>query len=204
MTPNSEGLDPEPTIVVGVDGSDHSRFALKWAADEAKKHGYLLRILYGRIDEPKHVPAWYEAGSCDLSPEQAVIDDAYGLVGTRHPSVRAQREIVEWPPAMALTAASRSARLLVLGARGMGGFEELLLGSVSDQCIHYAHSSVAIVHGDPDALPLQATECRIVVGIDGSPGSGIALKWASLDRGHLCVAVPSGRCLRGRPQTWIR
>ncbi len=128
MTPNSEGLDPEPTIVVGVDGSDHSRFALKWAADEAKKHGYLLRILYGRIDEPKHVPAWYEAGSCDLSPEQAVIDDAYGLVGTRHPSVRAQREIVEWPPAMALTAASRSARLLVLGARGMGGFEESFSG----------------------------------------------------------------------------
>lgn len=166
------------TIVVGVDGSDHSRLALYWAADEAKRRGSLLRILYAQISTPKDVPAWYEPGSTDLSPGEAIIDDAVGLVATRHPSVLARGEVVEWPASLVLTSASRSADLLVVGARGLGGFEELLLGSVSDQCVEYAHCPVAVVHSDIDAPPLRAAEPRIVVGIDGSLGSTRALGWA--------------------------
>jgi nucleotide-binding universal stress UspA family protein len=166
------------TIVVGIDGSEHSRQALKWAADEANRRHALLKIMFARVEEPEHLPAWYQPGSSGCSPAQAVIDDAYGLVATRHPSVVATAETVEWPPAMVLTTASRSAELVVVGARGQGGFEELLLGSVSDQCIQYAHCPVVVVHADPDALPLRAAEPRIVVGIDGSLGSSRALKWA--------------------------
>jgi len=168
----------ERTTVVGVDGSEYSRLALKWASDEAKRRGSQVRILYARINAPKDVPAWYEPGSSDLSPEEAIIDDAVGLVATRHPSVIARGEIVEWPASLVLTVASRSADLLVVGARGLGGFEELLLGSVSDQCIQYAHCPVAVVHSDADDLPLRAVEPRIVVGIDGSLGSTRALRWA--------------------------
>jgi nucleotide-binding universal stress UspA family protein len=163
---------------VGVDGSEHSRLALKWAADEAKRRNSLLRIVYAQISDPKDVPGWYEQASSDLSPGQAILDDAYGLVATRHPSVVAQAEIVEWPPSLVLTIASRSADLLVVGARGKGGFEELLLGSVSDQCIQYAHCPVVVVHADPDLPPLRAVEPRIVVGIDGSLASTRALRWA--------------------------
>jgi nucleotide-binding universal stress UspA family protein len=166
------------TIVVGVDGSANSRLALKWAADEAKRCGSLLRILYAKIAIHKDVPAWYEAGSSDLSPAEAIIDDAVGLVATRHPSVLARGEIAECPVSSALIVASRSADLLVVGARGLGGFEELLLGSVSDQCIEYAHCPVAIIHPDIDEPPLRAVEPQIVVGIDGSLGSSRALSWA--------------------------
>jgi len=168
----------ERTIVVGIDGSEHARHALKWAADEANRRHALLKIVFARIEEPGHVPTWYQPGSSDCSPAEAVIDDAYGLVATRHPSVVARAETVEWPPAMVLTTASRSADLVVVGARGHGGFDELLLGSVSDQCVQYAHCPVVVVHADPDALPLRAAEPRIVVGIDGSLGSSRALKWA--------------------------
>ena len=168
----------ERTIVVGVDGSEHSRLALKWACDEAKHRDSVLRIICARISDPKNVPAWYEPGSADLSPTQAIVDDAYGLVATRQPSVVAHAEIADWSPSLALTIASKSADLLVVGARGKGGFKELLLGSVSDQCIQYSHCPVVVVHGDPDVRPLRAAEPRIVVGVDGSLGSTRALQWA--------------------------
>ncbi len=167
----------DQTIVVGVDGSEHSRLALKWAADEAKRRGSLLRIVYAQTSAPKDVPGWYEPSSTDLSAAEAIIADAVGLVATRHPSVLARGEVEEWPASLVLTIASRSADLLVVGARGLGGFKELLLGSVSDQCVEYAHCPVAVVRADVDELPLRVPEARLVVGIDGSPGSSRALRW---------------------------
>jgi len=166
------------TIVVGVDGSEHSRMALKWAADEAARRGSFLAIWHAFSKEPKNVPIWYEPGSSELSPSEAIVDDAFGLVATRHPSLLARVEIADQPPASVLTNASRSADLLVVGARGRGGFKGLLLGSVSDKCIQYAHCPVAVVHADPDELPLRAVEPRVIVGIDGSLGSTRALRWA--------------------------
>jgi nucleotide-binding universal stress UspA family protein len=164
-------------VLVGIDGSEHARSALKWASDEAVLRGTNLTILFAQVKDPKDVPSWFESDASGLSPGQAIIDDAVGLVATRHPSVIVHAEIVDRPPSLVLTAASRSADLLVVGARGKGGFKELLLGSVSDQCIQYAHCPVAVVHGDPDVLPLRAVEARIVVGIDGSLGSSRALQW---------------------------
>jgi nucleotide-binding universal stress UspA family protein len=164
--------------VVGVDGSEHSRLALKWAADEAERHGSDLRVMYGLTGAPQDVPAWYSSDTSDLSPGEAIIDDAVGLVATRHHSVVVRGEIIDWPAPLVLTVASRSADLLVVGARGLGGFEELLIGSVSDQCLQYAHCPVAVVHCDTDDIPYRALEPRIVVGIDGSLGSTRALQWA--------------------------
>jgi nucleotide-binding universal stress UspA family protein len=152
--------------------------ALKWAADEAKRRDLWLRIMYAHVREPQFVPAWYSPESSDLSPGEAIIDEAVGLAATRHPSVIARGEVVEWPAALVLTSASRSAEMLVVGARGLGGFDELLLGSVSDQCVQYAHCPVVVVHSDSDDLPYRAVEPRIVVGIDGSLGSARALQWA--------------------------
>jgi nucleotide-binding universal stress UspA family protein len=163
---------------VGVDGSEHSRWALKWAGQKAKHRDALLHIIHAHATAREDTPAWYEAGSSGLSPGEAIIDDAYALVATSHPSVVARAEVVGGPPVAALTRVSRSAELLVVGARGRGGFSELLVGSVSDQCIQYAHCPVVVVRTDPDEPPLHATGSRIVVGIDGSLGSTRALRWA--------------------------
>ncbi len=162
------------TIVVGIDGSEHSHSALKWACDEADRRDAFLLLLFAQIGKPDHLPAWYEAEDGKISAGNAIVDDAYGLVVTRHPSVVARTEVVKWPPALALTVASRSAQLLVVGARGLGGFKELLLGSVSDQCIQYSHCPVVVVSEDPD----ERLGRKIVVGIDGSFGSSQALRWA--------------------------
>lgn len=165
-------------IVVGVDGSDDSRWALKWAADEAEVRGQPLRILHARTAAPRKTPGWYESMGNGMSGATAVVDDAEALAALRHPSViLLGAEVVDGPPTKALTLASLTSSLLVVGARGRGGFHELLLGSVSDQCAQHAHCPVAIVHVDPD-LPTLLAERPIVVGIDGSLGSTRALRWA--------------------------
>ncbi len=84
-------------------------------------------------------------------------------------------------PARALLEASSGADLLVVGARGYGGFRGLLLGSVSQQCAHHTTIPMAIVRrGD---RRLAGTSDKIVVGIDGSATSLQALAWA-LDEGR--------------------
>jgi len=166
------------TIVVGVDGSEHSRLAVKWACDEADRRGSLLRLVFAETSDPVHVPPWYEHGETGVSAGESVVDDAFGLVVTRHPSVVVRADVVKWPPALVLTVASRSADLLVVGARGRGGFKELLLGSVSDQCVQYSHCPVVVVSQDMDGTGRSEGGARIVVGVDGSFGSAQALRWA--------------------------
>jgi nucleotide-binding universal stress UspA family protein len=75
-------------------------------------------------------------------------------------------------------AAAHGADLLVVGARGLGGFRGLLLGSVSQQCLHHAEVPIAIVRGDSDDGPHEGTRERVVVGVDGSDQSMAALRWA--------------------------
>ena len=60
--PHGDRTPTARSIVVGVDGSVHARFALKWAADEAKRRDLPLRVLFGQISEVKNVPAWYGPG----------------------------------------------------------------------------------------------------------------------------------------------
>jgi nucleotide-binding universal stress UspA family protein len=176
------------TVVVGIDGSDRCRLALKWASDEARRRGSILKVLYAQLHPPEDPPAWYEPGDSEGSPGQAVVDDAVGLVATRHPSLTVRGEVVEWPAALALTSVSRDADLLVVGARGRGGFKELLLGSVGDQCVQYAHCPVAVVHDESEDPIYESAEPRLVVGIDGSPGSARALRWA-LDEARIRSAA---------------
>ena len=88
--------------------------------------------------------------------------------------------------AAALLDASDGADLLVVGARGLGRVRRLLLGSVSQQCLHHATCPVAIVRDGTQ----QSDEriARIVVGIDGSDTAGRALEWA-LEAGRLHQAT---------------
>jgi nucleotide-binding universal stress UspA family protein len=78
--------------------------------------------------------------------------------------------------ARALLEQSATADLLVVGARGLGGFKSLLLGSVSTQCLHHARCPVTVVR--PGTDPVRHVTERIVVGIDGSPTAQRALRWA--------------------------
>ncbi len=171
-------LGDQGAIVVGVDGSAESRQAVKWAADEAKRRKSVLRIVYAGTRHDEVAPAWYASAGATMSAEQAVLDDAFALVVTRHASVVLEAELPHGPPARALIRASDLADLLVVGARGRGGFKELLLGSVSHRCIERAVCPVVVIRPEPETPAHEAPGNRIVVGIDGSRGSDLALRWA--------------------------
>ena len=135
-----------PRIVVGVDGSVHSKLALRWAARIAATEGATIDV----------VAAWefpntygWSAFSEEYSPQADIekalnqaIDEVFGV--DRPQGLRTH--VVEGRAAMALLDASKDALMLVVGSRGHGGFVGLLLGSVSAKVAEHATCPVLVVH----------------------------------------------------------
>ena len=148
-----------PGIVVGVDGSDHSRRALGWAMREAAQHGVALTVVsvHPSPARPATGIYWGVHASPDNSFDphlartavQKFVDGMAAEIGGTAPEVIVA--IVTGDPAEELVRASRDATLLVVGARGSGGFARLLLGSVGSQVTHHASCPVVIVPGPSQA-----------------------------------------------------
>jgi nucleotide-binding universal stress UspA family protein len=140
-----------PGIIVGIDGSDHSRRALRWAVGEAAARHAPLTVLTvrqavaGYWGGPVPYPEDPELTEQALKEVQKETDDVLEEfdAGSRPPSVTVRA--VTGLPAEELLAATEHADLLVVGARGAGGFKRLLLGSVSTHVTHHAHCPVVVV-----------------------------------------------------------
>ena len=140
-----------PEVIVGVDGSDHSRRALEWAVGEAAVHHAPLTVLTATQPVTGHWggPMVYLGGRAPTEQArketQEQTDRALEKAGpgSRPPSVAVL--VVVGPPAEALLKAAAEADMLVVGARGSGGFKRLLMGSVSTQVSHHARCPVVIV-----------------------------------------------------------
>jgi nucleotide-binding universal stress UspA family protein len=102
-----------------------------------------------------------------------IVDAALGAEA----AARITQRVVCDLPARALLEASDGFDLLVVGARGLGGFKGLLLGSVSQKCLQHSKIPIAVVRG-VRVRPRAAGDERVVVGIDGSATSRRALRWA--------------------------
>jgi nucleotide-binding universal stress UspA family protein len=79
--------------------------------------------------------------------EERLLSEALAGRQERYPGVVVEHRVVHGGTREALIEASRSAQLVVVGARGRGGFAGLLLGSVSQALLHHAHGPVAVVRG---------------------------------------------------------
>ena len=140
-------------IVVGVDGSTSSRDAIRWAVDEARLRKTKVEAVYA-WQSPLVVGFQYIPAGL-LDPEaldghaQEIVDAAVAEVGETR-DVEIESRAIEGVPARVLLTESRDADMLVLGSRGRGGFSELLLGSVGQQCVHHAACPVVIVRPDHD------------------------------------------------------
>jgi nucleotide-binding universal stress UspA family protein len=166
-------------LVVGVDGSDHSRMALRWAAAAGDAAGVPVRAVQSWIHSPAGVlpiaPVPLAPEEMDEQSRQVISDIVADVVdGTLGTSARVTTDVLRGPPAGALLQAVTPDSVLVLGSRGLGGFAGLLLGSVSQECVEYASCPVVVVRtdrivGDGDV---------ILVGKDGSEGAQQALAWA--------------------------
>jgi nucleotide-binding universal stress UspA family protein len=157
-------------LVVGFDGSDQSRWALRWAASIATATRFRLAV----------TEVW-EGGDPKLAQETGVrvreelASTAGPLLDGLPAGVEVGFEARRGPTVTALLDRVTPDSGLVLGSRGRGGFAGLLLGSVSRECIEHAACPVMIVRQER-VVPLAGT--TIVVGHDGSPSARAALEWA--------------------------
>jgi nucleotide-binding universal stress UspA family protein len=135
------------TIVVGVDGSDCSLSALRWAVQEARLRRAKIRAVHAWSFP--HVSTFHEAAhviELPLADEAAAaLDRAVAAAHPDGPDVEIEQVVVEGPAAAMLVEAARDASLLVVGSRGLGGFTGLLLGSVSQQCAQHAACPLVII-----------------------------------------------------------
>jgi nucleotide-binding universal stress UspA family protein len=140
-------------IVVGVDGSESSRRALRFALDEAR-----LRDSAVRVVGVWHVPVAAYGGAMvapdpalvrELEPQMArVLERALEEAGDAAAGLEVETVVREGAPVGMLLEQAQDADLLVVGSRGLGGFRGLLLGSVGQQCAHHSSCPVVIVpHG---------------------------------------------------------
>jgi nucleotide-binding universal stress UspA family protein len=138
--------DDQHRIVVGVDGSESSKHALRWAARQAGLTRATLEAVTG-WEYPAFfgfaptIPDGIDYGELAGSALDQSIDEVFG--DDRPP--RLETRVVARHPALALVEASEGADLLVVGSRGYGGFADALLGSVSTYCIHHAHCPVTVI-----------------------------------------------------------
>ncbi|MFF5626170.1 universal stress protein [Microbacterium sp. NPDC012755] len=133
-------------IVVGVDGSESSVEALRYAAPLAEVLNAPLEAVI-TWTYPPFTPAdllaeWHP----EQDAEQILADAVTAAFGEEPPS-GLTRTVLQGPPAATLIDVSETSGMLVLGSRGHGGFVGLLLGSVSAACAEHAHCPVLIVHG---------------------------------------------------------
>ena len=136
-------------VVVGDDGSECAAAAIVAAAEDAVRRAAPMHVVRAwtlttavrPADTPWGVvPSMTEFEAATLEHEQRRVSEL-----TRESAVEAEVHVVHGQPAKVLIAASERADLLVVGTRGLGGFRQLVLGSVAEQCIRYASCSVLVV-----------------------------------------------------------
>jgi nucleotide-binding universal stress UspA family protein len=176
-------------IIIGIDESDGAAAALRWAAREAELRGWRATavLAWGLLDQHHTMLGGFDPGYDDSDAREALSAAIEATIGAK--AARAvEQQVVCDLPAPALLDAAQDADLLVVGARGIGGFRSLLLGSVSEECLHHATCPVAVVHAhDGGHAPVGEQE-RLVVGIDGSDEARRALCW-TLDEARARGAV---------------
>jgi len=140
-----------PGIIVGVDGSEHSRRALDWAIREAGLRGTALTVLAVHQVAGNHWTGNPEVYPADQPATEAVrraaedqVQKALSEAGEPGPASVTVRA-VSGLPAKELVSASSDADLVVLGQRGGGGFARLMMGSVSSQVVAHAASPVVVL-----------------------------------------------------------
>ncbi len=141
--------DAEHVIIVGVDGSESSKNALRWAARLAPS---LNATIHAIVAWEYPIVFGLEGGipgiwKPDETAKEILSNTLDSVFGKERPA-GLKGSISQGHPTFVLLDASEGAEMLIVGSRGLGGFKGLLLGSVSSSCAEHAKCPVLVVHGD--------------------------------------------------------
>jgi nucleotide-binding universal stress UspA family protein len=135
-----------PRIVVGVDGSEHARRAVRSAVEEARRRGAALTVVHavsesGMFADPVSHPGPRREQLRSAGAE--LVEQA--LDGADVNGLELDRVVRIGNTTRVLCEAAADAELLVVGSRGLGGFRGLLVGSVTQQVIAHAPCPILVV-----------------------------------------------------------
>ena len=136
-------------IVVGVDGSEPSLAALRWAMRQAELTGAPLEIV-SAWEWPVSYSGWETPLPPDYDPAEEArrqLDKAVSAVLTPGDAIEVRQSVIEGHAAPVLEALSKTADLVVVGSHGHGEFAGMLLGSVSEHCVTHCHCPVVVIRG---------------------------------------------------------
>lgn len=138
----SDGSPRTGPVVVGVDGTHASEAAVAFAFAEASAEDVTLVALHAYAESAFETALVGDDAVLDWQRQRAAAEQVLGerLAGwqEKYPQVRVEREVVHDRPTRALRRCAQTARLVVVGRRGRGGFRDLVLGSTSQQLLHHA------------------------------------------------------------------
>lgn len=150
LVPENASTSGDGRVVVGIDGSEHSRLAFRHALDAAALRGRTVTTVTSWNVEVENGVVVTEPGS----PEWEAVDARYRAMAERtiaearaaHPDITVEVEVRHGRAADSLVEVAEGADLLLVGSRGRGGFRGMLLGSVSQRVLALATCPVAVLH----------------------------------------------------------
>src|SRR5690606_28799318 len=137
---------PEGPVVVGVDGSPVSSAAIALAYEEADAAGAKLVAVHGWSEFGRYLSREEMQGEAE-----ALVAQNLAGYAERYPDVVVERLVEEQRPAVLLLRAAESARLVVVGSHGRGGFPGMTLGSVGQAVLHGTETPIIVVRPRPGA-----------------------------------------------------
>lgn len=147
----AKSIEVSGGILVGHDGSTHSDRALEKAVEIAQGLGVPLTVVRSWTLTTAPTPDSWEPGYMPPLDDfeaatLAALDEDIATVRQAHPGVDITTAVVHGSAAARLIEASSKVDMIVVGRRGIGGFRGLLLGSVSEQVVRHAESTVVVVN----------------------------------------------------------
>lgn len=172
-------------ILVGCDGSQSAFGAFRWATSMAKPLGASVLAVNVYAAEPALNVSW------EQGHERALRQLREWCRCDRDGGIRSVETMIvdgEVGPALLATAEHQEVDLIVLGRRGAGGFNGLLIGSAADYIAHYARQPLAILPPEVEAVAPR----RILLGLDGARASMEATRWVARVAPALGAKVVAG------------
>ncbi len=162
-------------VVVGVDGSNGSAVALRWALDHADQLGDIEPVMtFVTGPMVREVRAAGETDAGDEPYRSEATLQLRTFLESHAPWLVDTGVVIEHRAGPGLVKAAVASELLVVGTRGWGDRTDLSIGSVGSYCSRHSTVPVALI---PSDVPALHDHLDVVVGFDGSPHAHTALRW---------------------------
>jgi len=164
------------SIIVGLDFSEHSLLALRWATKLAERWGAVLHLIHAAsTDDPVVLDVMLETGKNAKDVIDSGTHKLEQLAAELPEGIEVDLEVSpQWPEKVLLkAAAAEGAMAVVLGSRGLDGFDRLMLGSVAQRVARYAPVPVLVCKETEFSVD------RVLVGTDFTPVCDEALRQAA-------------------------